>query len=173
MALAATFTANFSSFYDAVDKAEAKLKDFGDGADKVGGRLNTLANQFSGQKIVQEATVMAKAVKDIGGVSFLTEKELARLGATTNEAVAKMKLLGMDVPKNLQEIADKTKGANKATTDWMGSLTKIASAVGIAFSVDAVVNFIGSIFEAASAVKDLSLEWGVSTKAVQQWTSAA
>ena len=37
MALSATFTANFASFYDAVDKADAKLKDFGAGADKVGG----------------------------------------------------------------------------------------------------------------------------------------
>ena len=57
MALSATFTANFSSFYDAVDKADAKLKDFGAGADKVGGRLNALGNQFSGVKIVQDATL--------------------------------------------------------------------------------------------------------------------
>src|SRR4030095_11597914 len=106
MALSATFTANFASFYDAVDKADAKLKDFGARADKVGARLNTLSNQFSGVKIVQEATIMAKAVEQIGGVSKLTEKELARLGATTNEAVSKMRLLGMDVPKNLQEIAN-------------------------------------------------------------------
>ena len=106
MALSATFTANFSSFYDAVDKADAKLKDFGAGADKVGGRLTALGNSFSGVKIVQDATLMVKAVEDIGGASKLTEKELARLGATTNEAVAKMKLLGMDIPKNLQQIAD-------------------------------------------------------------------
>jgi len=173
MALSATFTANFASFYDAVDKADAKLKDFGSGADKVGGRLNTLANQFSGQKIVQEATIMAKAVEEIGGVSKLTEKELARLGATTNEAVAKMKLLGMDVPKNLQAIADQTKDANKATTDWMGTFAKMAAVVAATFSVGAIVNFVGRIFDAASAVKDLSDQWGVSTTAVQQWTGAA
>jgi len=173
MALSATFTANFSSFYDAVDKADAVLKDFGAGADRVGGRLNTLANQFSGQKIVQEATIMAKAVEEIGGVSKLTEKELARLGATTNEAVNKMKALGMDVPKNLQEIADQTKNANKQTTDWMGALTKVGSVLGIAFGVDAIKQFIGSVFDAAGAVKDLSDQWGVSTKFVQQWSAAA
>jgi hypothetical protein len=173
MALSATFTANFASFYDAVDKADAKLKSFGDGADKVGGRLNTLANQFSGQKIVQEATIMAKAVEEIGGVSKLTEKELARLGATTNEAVTKMKLLGMDVPKGLQDIADKTKDANKATTDWMGTFTKIAGVVGVAFGVDAIKGFIGSVFDAAGAIKDLSDQWGVSTKFAQQWSAAA
>jgi hypothetical protein len=173
MALSATFTANFSSFYDAVAKADAQLKDFGEGADKVGGRLNTLANQFTGKKIIQEATLMAKAVEDIGGTSMLTERELGRLGATASEAVAKMKALGMEVPKNLQEIADKTKNANQATSDWTGSLVKVAGAIGIAFSVDAIKGFIGSVFDAASAVKDLSDQWGVSTTAVQQWTGAA
>jgi hypothetical protein len=138
MALSATFTANFSSFYDAVEKADTKLQDFGAGADKVGGRLTALGNSFSGVKIIQDATLMVKAVEDIGGASKLTEKEMQRLGATTNEAVAKMKALGMDVPKNLQEIADKTKAADKSTTDWMGSLTKIAGALGIAFGVGAI-----------------------------------
>jgi hypothetical protein len=173
MALSATFTANFSSFYDAVDKAEIKLKEFGAGAENAGKRLSAMGNQFSGVKIIQDATLMAKAVEEIGGVAKLTDKELAKLGNTANEAVAKMKALGMDVPKNLQEIADKTKTANKATTDWMGSLTKIAGAVGIAFSVDAIVGFVGGLFEAASAIKDMSAQWGVSTKAVQQWTAAA
>jgi hypothetical protein len=173
MALSATFTANFASFYDAVDKADAKLKDFGAGADKVGGRLTALGNSFSGVKIVQDATLMVKAVEDIGGASKLTEKELARLGATTNEAVAKMKALGMDIPKNLQDIADQTKGANQATNDWMGTLTKIAGAMGIAFSIGMVKDFIGSVFDAAGAVKDLSEQWGVSTKFVQQWGAAA
>ncbi len=156
MALSATFTANFASFYDAVDKADAKLKDFGSGADKVGTRLNALSNQFSGVKVVQEATLMAKAVEEIGGVSKLTEKEMARLGATTNEAVAKMKALGMDVPKNLQSIADQTKNANKASVDWMGTLTKMAGALGIAFSVGAITNFIGKVFDAADAIGDQS-----------------
>jgi len=169
----ATFTANFASFYDAVDKAEVKLKDFGMGADKAGARLNVLAEQFSGKRIVQEATMMAKAVEEIGGVSVLTEKELKRLGATTNEAVEKMKLLGMDVPKNLQAIADQTKHANDRTVDWKGSLVSLAGAMGIAFSVDAVVGFAKSIVSLASEIKDLSQQWGVSIQDVQQFTGAA
>ena len=114
MALSATFTANFSSFYDAVDKAEIKLKEFGAGAENAGKRLSAMGNQFSGVKIIQDATLMVKAIEEIGGVTKLTEKELAKLGNTANEAVAKMKALGMDVPKNLQKIADETKNANKA-----------------------------------------------------------
>src|SRR6187200_2349589 len=119
MAISATFTANFSSFYDAVEKADAKLKDFGSGAEKVGEKLSKIGNQFSGVQVVQQATLMVKAVEDLGGTAKLTDKEMARLGSTVQEAVAKMKALGMDIPANLKKIADETKGANQATTDWM------------------------------------------------------
>ena len=173
MALSATFTANFASFYDAVGKADKKLADFGAGADKVGTRLDRMTNQFSGVKVIQEASLMVKAIGGVEGVASLTEKEMARLGTTTSEAVEKMRKLGMTVPKDLQQVADATKQANTATTDWLGTLTKMAGAVGIAFSVDAIVGFIGSVFDAASAVKDLSDQWGVSTTKVQQWTGAA
>lgn len=173
MALSATFKADFADFYAAVDKAESKLIDFGAGADKIGSRLNRMSEQFSGKQVIQEASLMVKAVEEIGGVSKLTDKELARLGATAQEAAAKMKLMGMDVPKNIQEIADKTKSADKASIDWMGTLGKIAASVGIAFSVDAIVGFIGSVFDAAGAVKDLSDQWGASTTFVQKWSAAA
>jgi hypothetical protein len=173
MALNATFTANFSSFYEAVDKATVKLDEFKGGAEKAGTRLNAMAQQFSGQKIVQEASLMVKAIGGVEGISKLTEKEIAKLAATTNEAVEKLKKLGKDVPKNLQDVADATKGANKASIDWMGSLTKMAGAIGIAFSVDAVMGFVGSVFDAASAIKDLGNQWGFTTDAVQEWKGAA
>jgi hypothetical protein len=173
MALSATFKADFTSFYDAVEKAEIALKDFGGGAEKAGQKLNDMAQRFSGQKIVQEASLMVKAIGGIEGISKLTEKEIERLGNTTNEAVEKLKKLGKDVPKDLQAVADATKKADKASIDWMGSLTTLAGAIGVAFSVDAVLGFVGGLFETASAIKDMSAQWGVSTKAVQQWTAAA
>ena len=173
MALNATFTANFSNFFDAVAKADIKLKEFGGGADKVGDRLDRMVTRFSGQKVIQEAQLMVKAIGGIEGIAGLTEKEMEQLGRTTNEAVEKMGKLGKQVPKDLQAVADATKGANTSAIDWMGTITKIGAAVGIAFSLDAVKGFIGSIFDAASAIKDLSDQWGVSTQAVQQWSAAA
>lgn len=173
MAINAQFVANFSSFYDAVDKASVKLDNFSSGAARVGSRLNTLGNQFSGQNIIKEASLMVKAIGGIEGIATLTEKELARLGGTVNEAVSKMKLLKMDIPAEMQKVADATKGANKATTDWMGTLGKFAGTLGIAFSVSTITNFIGGVLDAADAIQDMSLEWGVSTDAVQQWTYAA
>ena len=69
MALSATFTANFSSFYDAVAKADIKLKEFGGGAEKVGDRLERMSTRFSGQKVIQEATLMVKAIGGIEGIA--------------------------------------------------------------------------------------------------------
>ncbi len=122
---------------------------------------------------------MVKAVEDIGGASKLTEKELARLGATTNEAVEKMKALGMEVPQNLQKIADQTKGATKATKDWAGSLTgiagsitKIAGALGLGFSIKGAIDFGKALLDDAGHIADLSAKLGVSTDAVQRWTYA-
>ena len=173
MALSATFTANFTSFYDAVDKAQVALKDMGADAAKAQTKLNAMADSFSGRKIIQDATLMVAAIGDIENISKLTEKEMARLGATTNEAVAKMKALGLDVPEKLQAVADKTKAAEKQTTDWKGSLIGLAGAMGIAFSVDAIVGFGKEIFNLAGQIKDLSGQWGVSIEAVQRFTKAA
>jgi len=101
MALSATFKADFASFYDAVDKAEGKLVDLGQGADKVGKRLDGMTDAFSGRKIIQEAALMEKAIGGVEGISKLTEKEIERLGKTTAEAVEKMKKLGVEVPPGL------------------------------------------------------------------------
>jgi len=164
MALSATFTANFASFYDAVDKADAKLKDFGTGADKVSGRLNTLANQFSGQKIVQEATIMAKAVETIGGVAKLTDAELRRVGATATEAAEKMTRLGQTVPPGIQKIADAAKAAadkTKALADEVkhaGEQTGFFETKAIAMGT-ALGSFAGGL--ATQAMQKLGQEVGV------------
>jgi len=122
MALSATFTANFDSFFKAVEQADKAMQTF-------------------------TATVN-KTNKDLAAIST-------------------------DAPKNLQKITTETKNVDKASTEWLGTLNKMAGAVGIAFSVNAVAGFIGSIYETASAINDMSLQWGISTKEVQQWTGAA
>ena len=116
---------------------------------------------------------MVKAVEEIGGVSKLTEKELAKLGATANEAVAKMKALGLDVPPKIQAIADAAKGANEKTS-LMGD---IAGAIGpkliAAFSIGAITTWASSTIDAASHIADLSSKLDVSNEAIQRWGYAA
>lgn len=173
MALTGKFIADFSSFQDACAKAEVSVEKIGTTASQVGPKLNRLVEQFSGKKIVAEAALVTRAVEEIGGVSELTAAEVKRVGATMAEAMEKLQKTGQPIPANMKALADATKDANKSTTDWLGTLSKMAGAVGIAFSAQAVIGFVGSVFDAAGAVKDLSNEWGVSTKAVQTWSSAA
>src|ERR1700741_3815066 len=102
MALTAHFDADFSSFITAVDQATAKLRGFESGAATVEKQLNRMADAFSGQKIISDATLMAKAVEEIGGASKLTATELQRVTATATEAIDKMKRMGIEVPPGLQ-----------------------------------------------------------------------
>src|SRR5215467_1212060 len=98
MALTAKFVADFGSFYDAVNKAEVELKGLESGAGRVEKSLTSMTDKFSGRRLIQDATLMEKAIENIGGTTKLTEKELERVGQTASDAVDKMKKLGVDVP---------------------------------------------------------------------------
>jgi hypothetical protein len=115
MAISATFEADFSSFNDAVQESTKQLTDFEAGARTVEDRLQSMSDKFSGQRIIQEATLMAKAIADAGGTATLTEKELARVGRTANEAAEKMRALGIEVPASLQQLADATAKTGEET----------------------------------------------------------
>ena len=94
MALSAKFVADFSSFYDAVQKADVSLKGFDTSANKVNSSLARMTDQFSGRRLVQEATVMERAIEKLGGVSKLTDGEMRRLTQTIGAAADKMKAMG-------------------------------------------------------------------------------
>src|SRR5437016_5247402 len=144
MGVNAVFRADFESFYAAVQKAEVSLRSFETGSAKVETSLNRMANSLSGTKLIQDATVMAQAVEQIGGTSKLTTNELASLGAKANEAVEKMRKLGIDIPEQLQRLAADTKGATSAfggLSSILNSATGVLGAFGIGLGVAQVVSF--------------------------------
>ena len=63
--------------------------------------------------------------------------------------------------------------AQSSTDKLFTTLKGAAGALGIAFSAQAVVGFVGKVFDAAEAVQDLSDSLGVSTDAVQKFKYAA
>ncbi|HEV8445443.1 MAG TPA: hypothetical protein VGQ44_01440 [Gemmatimonadaceae bacterium] len=115
MAISGKFEADFASFQAAVDGSVAKLTSMESGATNVAAAVNRVANSLEGGKIVQQATIAAAAVEQIGGVSVLTEAQLARLGITATEAAAKLRAMGQDVPPGIQNIADQARGAAEAS----------------------------------------------------------
>src|SRR5678816_4591911 len=105
MALTAKFIADFSSFNDAVSKAEAKLSDFATGASKVENALKRMTDGLVGKKVVQEAALMAKSVEAIGGVANLTASNLSRVAKASAEAVDQLQRLGKGVPEGIARLA--------------------------------------------------------------------
>jgi hypothetical protein len=152
MAITGIFQANFDSFYDAVEKADVQLKGFEDDANKVGNTLNRLAVSFSGKQIVQDATMMAKAIEEVGGVSKLTEAELTRVSAKAAEAVEKMRALGIEVPANLQKLADASKAAADANEAHSISVGKLIEGY---ISAEAIMKLVETAWEfVTSQVKE-------------------
>jgi hypothetical protein len=176
MAITGKFDVDFSSFSAAVDAADVKLKTFDDDSKKVEASLSKMSNALSGQKMIQEATLMAEAVERIGGTSKLTEAELARLGTQAADAVDKMQRLGLDVPAKMQALADATKATADQTSAWSGALstaTGYLSAFGINATLSGIVSFTASVFESASAIHDMGERLGISAEAVQGFKFAA
>ena len=137
MALQGTFVADFAAFTAACAGAEVSLQGFETGAAKVESQMNRVSDSLSGTKIVQQATMAAEAVKRLGGDSGitggllrLTDQELARVGATATEAVAKLRALGEDVPPELQTLANAVTPLAPAVRSVGAAATDAAPAVG-------------------------------------------
>lgn len=167
MAIQGRFEADFALFYDAVQKAEVSLRSMETGAGKVETSLNRMVDSFSGRKIISDAQLMAEAVDRIGGVSKLTEAELARVSSTAAEAAAKMRAMGVDVPPGMQKIADQAKGIDTTASTMIGTLQSLAGAFGIAFSVQQIAQFAGEVIAFGGHLDDLSKASGLSTDALQ------
>lgn len=129
MPVTGILAADFSAFYDAVQKADVQLKDFEGDAAKVEKSLSRMADSFSGQKVISEATLMAEVFERMGGASKFTTEELDRMGTTAAAAVNKMKALGQEVPKDLQTLADATTKASSATGELQSSYKQLDGAL--------------------------------------------
>jgi hypothetical protein len=139
-----------------------------------------LNRSFSGEKIISQAAGVVTAVEKIGGASKLTATEMDRVNRIVTEAIGKFNTLGHEAPPAMQALADATKRVEQEiakvpsqTGTAIGALKSIAGAVGIGFSVAAVVNFGKSVVDAASEIHDISEQLGISTDAVQGFKFAA
>jgi hypothetical protein len=171
LAISAKFIADFSSFNEAVQKAEVVLRGFETGAGKVSSSLSRMTDTFSGRKITTEATLMAEAVERVGGISKLTAKELERIGTTAQEAAAKLRALGKDVPAGIQKIADASKNAATSASTFAGSLKNVNTllgAFGVSLSIGALVQFGRSLLQTADDLVRVADRTGLTTTEVQK-----
>lgn len=164
MSVTAKFIADFSSFSNAVEKAEVQLRDMDTGANKVSASLNKMADSFSGRKVIQDATLAAEAVDRIGGTSKLTAAELTKVQTQAQLAADKLRVMGQDVPKSLQNIVNSTKTANTS----LEQMRSLAGQLGIAFSIGAVVQFGKDILQMGDDIQRTADRTGLMTDEVQK-----
>jgi uncharacterized protein YukE len=130
MALTADFKADFSSFYKAVQDATAKLQGFQKEADDVSKSLDKMVDTLSGKRLISNATLMVKAVQEIGGAANLTDAELKRVSTTVAEATEKMQRMGIkEIPAEFKQWAQAAAEVNKPVEsigDSMSALVGIA-----------------------------------------------
>jgi hypothetical protein len=166
MAIQATFVADFSSFYEAVQRADVELREFQNNAEKVAGSLKNLTDKFSGRRLIEDATLMAKAIENVGGVSSLTANELAKASAKAAEAAEKMRALGIAVPPALEQLAAAAQHASTSTesltshfSEYLSAnLTAEAALKALEIAFEAVVGAIEAFVEALQKCIEASAE---------------
>jgi len=172
MAITGKFEADFSGFVGAIDKAQIALVDLSSGAGRVESSLNRMTDQFSGRRLIQEAALMVTAIENAGGASRLTAKELELVGTKANDAAAKLKALGIEVPPGIQRIADETRGASSQFDGMKGVLSGLAGAFGIAFGAQAVVAFGREVLASADALVKMHDKTGISIEGLEKFQVA-
>lgn len=170
MAVTARFQADFASFYSAIQKADTQLKGLETGAGRVSTSLNRMVNSFSGRKIIQDATLATEAVNRIGGVTKLTTAEQRKLSATLSEGIAKFKALGMDVPPQMQALADATRNAEKPTRTFTDTFK--ATLAGFV-SAQAILGGVRVAWRTLSAFVASSVESFAAAEAAQKKLTTA
>ncbi len=179
MATRATFLADFSKFDQAVRQSETQLKSFQSGAVQVEKALARVGDSFSGRRLIQEATLTAKAIEDIGGVTKLTGSELQRAGDLAKAAAEKLRALGEDVPPKIQALAKAAeqipekltlaaRAADLAKSSFGQMFGALSAANLVSNAVTSLVGFGKAAFESASKTADMSAKLGISTEAIQR-----
>jgi hypothetical protein len=113
MAVKATFNADFTSFVDQVNKTNLSMDKMIGTSANVQRSISRMFLDFSGQKVIAEATKMARVFEEVGGAAGLTERELLRMGNTARDAIQKMVALGVEVPPGILKIAQAAAAANQ------------------------------------------------------------
>lgn len=171
MATSAKFVADFQDFNGAVDDAVVKLRTFQDGIGRVDKDLARFGDQFSGTRLIQDATLMVEAVERVGGVSKLTEAEMARLANTVAAASEKMRAMGIEVPPEFSKITDETMKMDKAFDDMDASIVTVdRSTVQATNSFGGLTNQLGAVDKTLGL---LGVQMGPQIQALRELSEAS
>lgn len=173
MAVTATFQADFSDFLRKSREAGDSIEKLQAAAGSTTGTIKRMGESFAGETIIRRAADAVTAIKDMGGVSALTQGEMQRLGVQLGEASQKMERLGITVPSAMKSMQAEIKAATDPSMleRFDGALGKIGLSLGMV-TAGALVAFAKGAVEAADNVGDVAEKTGLSTDAVQRFQQA-
>lgn len=158
-------------------KATIKIEDFDKFTENAGRKLQTMVGQFSGQRIVAEAARMAAAIEKIGGISTLTERELARVSGTVAEATAKLTAMGADVPPSIAklhaELEKLPKDLEKIPPATDASTVSFGKLVTSFVTAEAVISTVKTAFRAYTDLLSSSVDSYAAAELAQKQLTAA
>lgn len=179
MAISGKFLADFESFYSACQKAEVSLQSFETGGAKVEKSLNRLSNAFTGQRTIQDATLMTEAIARVGGATTLTAAEQARVNRLVSEAIEKYKALGQQAPPAILALAEATRrieppvtAADKAMGLLKSSFGQFTAANLATTAITAVVSELQALVALGAKLPGLQNSFGSLARGLGQDSQA-
>jgi hypothetical protein len=139
--------------------------------------FGNLAKDLTGAKIEQKALDIVNAMKQVGSVSKLTERELAAVAATVNAATQKLQLMGKTVPPEIAKLSAEIKNleaakpaaaATSSLGDAFGTLQRLAPVLTVGGLATAVIGLGKAALDTADQVVTLSNRTGISTEQIQR-----
>ena len=176
--LRATFSADFVQFEASLQRAAVQTTAFDRATKTALTGLRREIESFKGDNLAIQAARMVEAVNQIGGVSKLTDKELAKLSSTIADVTQKAQRMGETVPPSIAkmsaEIAKLPKpvqslsgafGNLGASLSALGPLLPVASVAG---AVTAIVAMGKRALESAGHIEDLASKTGLAMNTIQR-----
>lgn len=168
MAITAHFSADFADFFAKVLTAETQLEGLTRTSANVGASLQRMVDQFSGTRLIQQATLTAEAIERIGGASKLTAEELQRAATLAQAAVDKMQLTGQQVPRMVKDLAELKTTTQQLGTTATSVFPSIAGYLAGMFTTTALLAFGKSVLDFGNNIEKLANQTGMSYGQIQK-----
>src|SRR5262245_6469142 len=159
--------ADFTSFFQAVKESAEKLDGLEANASTAAARLKSMAESFSGSKIIQQATIAVAALNEVGDTTKLTTAEQVKLNKLVSEAIEKYNALGQQAPADMVAIKNATQGAADSMEKTGGLGAQAGQLLAGAFAVDKIKGFASTILDTADKVQKFADQAGITTDEVQ------
>lgn len=134
--------------------------------------LNNMSNAFDGSRTIAQAGAVVGALLQIGDVTKLTAAEQAKANQILEAGLDKYQALGREAPPGMRELATATKQVQHEHVNLLGTLSDVAAAFGLAWSVERSIEFFKTVAEEAHQLHVLSLQTQINVGDLQVLSAA-